>query len=174
MERWMLARGFPSYEVSDLGRVRRREAGRGARAWLVLTPQLRPDRRLNVCLRLDGRVYSRRIHLLVMEAFHGERPLGMEVNHRDGDPGNNCLSNLEWTTPAANKRHAVAMGLIRGGERHGLARLSDADVEEVRRRCAAGELQRVVGADFGISQGQVTNLVRRRRRTKVITQREVA
>ncbi len=44
------------------------------------------------------------IHRLVAAAFLGEPPslLHTQVNHKDGDRGNNALSNLEYATPEAN------------------------------------------------------------------------
>ena len=45
------------------------------------------------------------------------------------------------------------------GEGHPSAKIGEADVIEIRRRCANGEFQRDVGADYGISQGQVHRIV---------------
>ncbi len=41
-----------------------------------------------------------------------------EVNHLDGDKGNNRKTNLEWSTRSANEKHAFATGLkdIRGAK----------------------------------------------------------
>jgi hypothetical protein len=45
------------------------------------------------------------------------------------------------------------------GSGHGRAKVTEADVLVIRRRCAAGELQRVVGADFGLTQPAVSEIV---------------
>ena len=48
------------------------------------------------------------VHRLV--AFLGPPPseLAWQVNHRDGNPSNNCLENLEYVTPSENVRHSFA------------------------------------------------------------------
>jgi len=50
------------------------------------------------------------IHRLVLIAFVGLQPDGMEALHRDGDPGNNTLSNLRWGTHSENQLDQVAHG----------------------------------------------------------------
>lgn len=165
LERWAIIGDHPEYEVSDRGRVRRRVAKHRTPAGRFLKLQVRES---------DGRVFVRlqgipvaktcRVHRLVATAFLGPPPEGLQVNHRDGDPQNNAVDNLEWVSRDENMAHAAANGLMRSGEMHGLARLSDEAVATIRRRCAAGEPQRRVGADYGITQGQVSNLVRMKRR----------
>jgi hypothetical protein len=55
-----------------------------------------------------------RVHTLVALAFHGPRPEGHQVNHKDCNPRNNKPSNLEWVTPAENMAHAAMMGRLGG------------------------------------------------------------
>ena len=51
------------------------------------------------------------VHRLVALTFL-EQPEGYTiVNHKDGNPGNNVLSNLEWSTHRLNNIHAVEHGL---------------------------------------------------------------
>lgn len=58
-------------------------------------------------LALTWRRRSESVHRLVAVAFLG-RPAGFErtqVNHKDGDKGNNAVENLEYVTPAENSAH---------------------------------------------------------------------
>jgi hypothetical protein len=52
----------------------------------------------------SGRYRMAKVHQLVMEAFVGHRPIGMEVCHNDGNNGNNRWTNLRYDTRAANER----------------------------------------------------------------------
>lgn len=53
------------------------------------------------------------------------------VNHIDGNPRNNDLSNLEWTTTQGNNIHAFKTGLNPTGENHHCAKLSEKEVNEI-------------------------------------------
>jgi hypothetical protein len=175
LERWAVIGDFPEYEVSDRGRVRRRVVRHRTPAGRLLKLQVRAsDGRVFVRLQGTPKAKTRRVHRLVAAAFLGPCPDGFQVNHRDGNPQNNTVANLEWATRDENMAHAVANGLMRSGEMHGLARLSDEDVATIRRRCATGERQWAVGADYGITQGQVSNLVRMKRRNPALIERRAA
>jgi hypothetical protein len=99
MEIWKPVLDFEGiYEVSNHGRVR-----------TVATQRIRKPSRCNtyghqgLLLTRDGKVYSRRVHCLVLEAFVGPRPPGTQACHApDPDPTNNRLDNLRWDTPSGN------------------------------------------------------------------------
>lgn len=47
------------------------------------------------------------VHRLVADAFYSN-PLHLkEVNHLDGDKGNNSVNNLEWASRSENSAHAI-------------------------------------------------------------------
>ena len=50
------------------------------------------------------------VHRLVLLAFRGAPPPGMECRHLDGDPGNNQLSNLVWGTRKQNAADTIRHG----------------------------------------------------------------
>lgn len=107
-----------SYEVSDLGRVRSLDRivinSRGVAHRLkgiILVGAVREkDGYRNFTLGKDGRGISRTLHSLVMEAFVGPRPHGMEIRHLDGNPANNALSNLVYGTAKENARDRMDQG----------------------------------------------------------------
>lgn len=60
----------------------------------------------------DGTPSERRVHRLVAETFcDGQSTHRNVVNHINGNKVLNDSSNLEWTTPSENSKHAHAMGL---------------------------------------------------------------
>lgn len=104
-ERWLPVLGFEeAYEVSDQGNVRRIDTGR------VLRQGKEPNGYIRVGLTVDYKTTTLRVHRIVLDAFVGPRPEGLEGCHTDGDPTNNVLSNLRWDTRHANAADAIRMG----------------------------------------------------------------
>jgi len=107
-ETWRAVTGLP-YEVSDLGRVRRTGAGRGAAPGRLVATRLINTGYVRVALWVENRRTEHLVHRLVAAAFCDEGPAGAEVNHKDGDKLNNVAANLEWVTRSENIRHRVAL-----------------------------------------------------------------
>lgn len=94
-------RDVPGYEgrywVSDHGRAFS-STKQGARL-------LKPSRGRYMLIVLYGpgsKRSTRNVHVLVMRAFVGPCPVGMEVCHNNGDVTDNRLSNLRYGTPRDN------------------------------------------------------------------------
>lgn len=130
-ESWREIPGYAGYyEVSDLGRVRslariidRRDGKlQPVRGRLLRQASLRGGYR-RVFLHRDGQRWDQEVHRLVLLAFAGPAPHGHECLYGDGDPSNNCLSNLRWGTRSENRLDAVRHG------RHNM---------KVRDRCPRG------------------------------------
>ena len=69
-------------------------------------------------LCVSGDRISFLIHRLVVEAFTGPIPDGMEVHHRDGNSFNNSLKNLELVTKGRHwDRHVEGRHCQLGGGR---------------------------------------------------------
>lgn len=115
-EQWLPLPSYEEcYEVSDFGRVRSLDR---VRPWngtvklfrgRILRPGVNSTGRLGVCIHRDGGRY-RLVHQLVMEAFVGPCPDGMEVCHNNGDHLDNRLSNLRYDTRSANVLDRVKHG----------------------------------------------------------------
>ena len=71
-------------------------------------------------------------HVVVLETFKGERPPGLQAAHNDGGNKNNAASNLRWATPKDNTCDKFRHGTMLRGERFGMAKLTNAQVLEIR------------------------------------------
>jgi hypothetical protein len=68
----------------------------------VLNMELSDSGHLTVQLWRNNKKRRLQVHCLVLEAFVGPRPDGLECCHNDGDAFNNHLDNLRWDTRSAN------------------------------------------------------------------------
>lgn len=118
-ERWLPVVGYEGlYEVSDHGRVRSldRYIQRKNRSKPVFLPgrlkrqYSQPDGRPSVNLAKDGHAKTRLVPTLVLIAFVGPRPAGLDGCHNDGDASNNRVTNLRWDTRSANCYDRVRHG----------------------------------------------------------------
>lgn len=100
------------YQVSNMGRIRRTECPTGIRACFI-NSIIQSGRYPTVRMKLSGKKYHKMVHKMVAEAFLGECPQGMQVNHKNGIKTDSSASNLEYCTPAQNMAHAYRMGLLK-------------------------------------------------------------
>lgn len=108
----------------------------------------------------DGRPVKRGVHRILLEAFVGPCPKGMESCHGDGNRANNALSNLRYGTKLENGRDKVLHGTSRPGSKSYLAKLSEDTVLAIRE--GAGELsRRQLSAKFGVSVMNLGYILRR-------------
>ena len=73
------------------------------------------------------------VHRMVWQAFIGEIPYKLQINHMDGKKDNNNLTNLEVVTASENQRHAIRTGLStpKKGQDCSTAKLTDDQVIEI-------------------------------------------
>ena len=104
---WKECKMNKAYIVSTDGVVKRASTGK------ILAQKLDKDNYLSVHLSMGKRGNTRQIfvHRLVAEAFIPNPENKSLVLHIDGNPVNNCVSNLKWVTPKENVEHAIKIGL---------------------------------------------------------------
>lgn len=161
-EDWRPVAGWEGfYSVSSFGRVRSeaRVTSCKGRPYRVRARILRPgvhERGYLVVILCRAGVPSRAyVHRLVLEAFVGACPPGMECRHLDGKTGNARRANLAWGTPTENAADRDRHGTQPRGESASYAKL---DADQVRRIRADARIQREIAADFGISQTAVSRI----------------
>lgn len=110
-ERWLPIPGYEDlYDISDHGRVRSWHPWRSEPVPRLRSLYSRDSGHLGVALCKDGIQISAKVHQLVLLAFVGPRPCGMETRHLDGDCENNVLSNLVYGTKSENMLDSVQHG----------------------------------------------------------------
>lgn len=90
------------------------------------------------------------VHVLVLKAFHGPCPPGMEACHEDRDHQNNAASNLRWDTHQRNLWDSN--------------KLSQEDVEQLRQDHADGESVASLALSYGITKRAVYFIINGERR----------
>jgi hypothetical protein len=105
MEQWLPISSLDGYyEASNLGRIRRSKPGMNTETGRVKKLQRNPNGYMQVAVSIDGVEGVRWVHRLVAEAFIGRCPDGKQVNHKDANPLNNSVENLEYVTQKENIR----------------------------------------------------------------------
>lgn len=118
---------------------------------------------LRFAVQANDKKRSLYVHVVVMRAFIGPPPPGMEVRHIDGDVGNNRLDNLKYGTPTQNAADKLIHGTDQRGEKSARTWLKTKDVLEIRRRAAAGEKKKEIASDYGLSWTGVYHIINRKR-----------
>lgn len=167
-EVWRPVRDYEGYyEVSNLGRVK------GVKRTITeVTGKVRVQKERILKLHKNSRGYkwvylcrcgkpkAFRIHRLVARHFVPRIAGKPNVNHKDGNQGNNRADNLEWCTQKENIQHAFRVGLAKRGGAHHSAKLSDKDVFEIRLLRDKGAPAKWLAKIFGVHESTIYSLAK--------------
>jgi hypothetical protein len=155
--------GWPGYFVGDDGSVWcERQKGPGGkrvpRRRVKLTRFENGYMMVKLCAIQNGkgRTIQASVHRLVLLAFRGPCPEGMEACHfPDRDKENNRLTNLRWDTKKANSADSVLHGTARYGSKVHNAKLTEEKVRDVLLRLRFGESPLALAKEYGVSDGTI-------------------
>ena len=151
MEEWRDAIGFEGfYKISNYGRILTVKSNTIKKLTID-----KHDGRPYCCLWANNKQAQVRPHKLVLEAFVGKRPEGMECCHNDGNPQNNHLSNLRWDTAKNNHADKVRHGTTNRGENCGTAKLTGIQVDAIRQDT---RLHRLIALDYGVRANTISRI----------------
>ena len=167
-EIWKPIDGFEeNYEVSNLGRVKSLpKTGMfvsGRYACVRFLGGRSKNKYLQVQLWKEGKCKAPGVHTLVLQAFKPTKRKGVQCNHKDGNPHNNRVDNLEWNTPKENIHHAFRTGLCnhRRGEKLYNAKLTEKDVIWIRDNIKQSTYQKI-SEMFNVTKGCIYHIITRR------------
>lgn len=149
MEIWKPIKGYDGfYEISDNGRIRNS------------TGKILHDYDNSKGYRYIGLSKNKvktnfYVHRLVALNFLPIDPQRKHINHKNGKKGDNRLANIEWCNMFENMRHAYDNGLLVNPN----AKMTERDVEIIRRMWAAKVHRDQIKEVFGISYGQISRIV---------------
>jgi hypothetical protein len=178
-EAWRDVPGYDAYEVSDHGRVRRREAkGRWPAGHILSPAQARSGHLFVILTDQNGLARKQFVHRAVALAFLGPSPFeGALVLHHDDNPLHNRPGNLYWGDHAQNTRDArlnrklpgeVSQRGAQPGELNSSAVLSEADVIAIRRHIALGLCGACIARLYGVRKETIYSIAKGRTWTHLV------
>jgi hypothetical protein len=162
MEIWKEIPGWPEYECSSFGNVRRIAKGRGVIPNRILKHQKLKTGYVKVSLCRDSKRKEYCIHSLVMLTFVGERPKGMDVCHYNGIKTDNRIDNLRYDTRQNNQRDNVKNNRDNRGEKCGSHKWDRSIVIQIIKRSRNGEVISKVAREYGMLPGTAYGITSRR------------
>lgn len=155
-EVWRDIPGFEGYyQVSNLGRVKSLIGWNGhgyINRERIIKPSLTSTGYYKVDLKKNGKRKVYKLHRAIAQAFI-PNPQGKPfINHIDGNPLNNDISNLEWCTNQENIQHGYKLGLIPSTMEHHA---------DFIRRYKDGETAKQIAESYGISPIPVLNALKK-------------
>lgn len=169
----------PGYQVDSDGGVWTRFVKRGfgngggsetylGTRWRKLKSERCKNGYFRVTLRVNGKFVHFSVHRLVLLAFVGPCPEGMQCRHYpDPDKGNNRLSNLSWGTPEQNGLDRVTQGNLKYGISHPAAVLTDEQAREIKTMYENGRYTQQQIADiYKVSRSSIAQIVNKKSRWK--------
>lgn len=167
-ELWKPVVGYEGlYEVSSHGRMRSMDRTvtdkRSARQFRgrIKKQTLNRNGRPNVTLHKNGIPQTFFVSKLVLEAFVGPCPPGLECRHfPDPDPTNNNLKNLSWETRQQNEADKIIHGTSPQGEKHGRSILTKDKVLAIR---ADPRSAKILGTLYNVNRGHIYKIKTRKK-----------
>lgn len=103
-EYWMPAYGYPNYEASNWGKIKNKQGK-------ILSPCRNSSKQKHLMLHMsngDGHFKKEFIHRVILNTFTPNPNNYPVINHKDENPENNCVWNLEWCTQLYNIYYTAA------------------------------------------------------------------
>jgi hypothetical protein len=148
--------GYPNHRITRSGVCWSKESGK----WRRLNWVGRGYPIVGLCRKSKQTLFF--VHRLLLLAFVGPCPEGMECRHLDGDKRNCRLPNLCWGTKQENNGlDKRAHGTASVGERNGNVRLTEEKVRRIRALWRTGRfVPRELGERFGVHKDTIRQIVK--------------
>lgn len=140
---WKDVKGYENlYQVSNDGLVRTSHKG----LWEILSAGRTKHGYYNVLLYKDGKRKNERVHRLVASAFIPNPNNYPYINHKDENPSNNHVDNLEWCTAEYNINYGTCKERIANSNSKPILKY-DLDGNFICEYKSLAEAERIEGID---------------------------
>jgi len=173
-EIWKPIKGFEDrYQISNYGNVESltREVTEYRRTYIrkgkILNKYYDKEGYYKVKLyKGDATFRNAPVHRLIAETFLDNSNNYKEVNHKDGNPNNNYIDNLEWCSKNQNVKHAYDTGLKKlenyTGEGNACSKLTKEQVISIREEYATGTTSlNKLAKKYSVVMGNIHSIIKR-------------
>lgn len=146
-EIWKNIQGYEGkYQVSNFGRIKSLGNNKTRKEKILKTIE---DSKgyLTINLCKEGKHKTYKIHRLVVEAFIPNPNNYPIINHKDENPLNNCVDNLEWCTYHYNNTYGTVIKR-RVENTDWKARTENTDYREIARKLSKSVIQYTKDGEF--------------------------
>lgn len=136
--------------ASRCGRIKNIKTGK------ILKPWIKPKGHLAVSISKNGVVKKYLVHRIIARCFiKNKDPLRNIINHKDGDPANNKVENLEWCTDKENRDHAKKNRLYQQSCKRYNAKFDDCKILTIH---TIKKPHTEIAKHYGVSQSVITRI----------------
>lgn len=166
-EAWKDIDGYDGiFQISSLGRVARNTpttTGKISTIPHIMSQWINWNRYHLITLCYKNKKKHFTVHSLVLKAFVGPRPDGMEAAHLDNNRSNNRSDNLIWCTRKENHSHKKIHGTQQHGAANGHARFTNEQVLKMRSLYEqSGWTQSEIARKYDARQGTIHQILKRK------------
>ncbi len=118
---------YPDYYITKCGQVWSKKSDK------YIKPDIVNGGYFRTKLYKNGERHRIMTHRLVAKQFISNPNNYPYINHKDGIPRHNHISNLEWCTQSQNIQHAYDIGnkVALSREKHPMSKLTELDIKEI-------------------------------------------
>ena len=153
------------YEISNYGKVKSLNYKRTKKEQ-ILKPLKEMGSYLCVILFKNNGGKQHSIHRLVLEAFVGPCPPGMEGCHNNGNPSDNFVGNLRWDTRSNNQKDRKWHGTKNNpiwinnmGSKSSTAKLNNTKIIEIKKLHLEGESNIKIAKIYNVHPTTISRII---------------